>query len=190
MSADRLRCRQEDQRQEAPHPRRYTGLADARDRPRRRRPGPRRRRAADGELVRRLSVPDQALCRRRLPGTGVPECDETDSGARQMSRSSSDRIKPQASSHCPSAGSSNAPSLGSAAVDDWPRTGNASTTRPSPSCASPPSASCCENYAIPHDVLGQTLRSANGSANIVRASNIIIVCQWVRRSVHRPKRHL
>src|ERR1700684_4151417 len=74
-----------------------------------------------------------------------------------MSRSSSDRIKPQGSSHCPSAGSSNAPSLGSAAADDWPRTGNVSTTRPSPSCASPPSASCCENYAIPHDVLGQTL---------------------------------
>ena len=45
----------------------------------------------------------------------------------------------------------------SAAADDWPRTGNVSTTRPSPSCASPPSASCCENYAIPHDVLGQTL---------------------------------
>src|SRR5271169_4435558 len=76
-----------------------------------------------------------------------------------MSRSSSDRIKPQASSHCPSAGSSNAPSLGSAAADDWPKTGNVSTTRPSPSCASPPSASCCENYAIPHDVLGQTLRN-------------------------------
>src|SRR5277367_4091521 len=77
-----------------------------------------------------------------------------------MSRSSSDRIKPQASSHCPSAGSSNAPSLGSAAADDWPKTGNVSTTRLSPSCASPPSASCCENYPIPHDVLGQTLSSA------------------------------
>jgi len=38
---------------------------------------------------------------------------------------------------------------GSAAADDWPRTGNASTTRRSPSSASPPSASCCENYAIP-----------------------------------------
>src|ERR1700693_2668580 len=75
-----------------------------------------------------------------------------------MSRSSSDRIKPQASSRCPSAGSPNPPSLASAAADDWPRTGNASTTRRSPSCASPPSASCCENYAIPHDVLGQTLR--------------------------------
>src|SRR5271154_7443054 len=81
-----------------------------------------------------------------------------------MSRSSSDRIKPQASSHCPSAGSSNAPSLGSAAADDWPRTGNASTTRPSPSCASPPSASCCENYAIPHDVLGQTLTVSSPNA--------------------------
>ena len=36
--------------------------------------------------------------------------------------------------------------------------GNASTTRRWPSCASPPSALCCENYAIPDDVLGQTLR--------------------------------
>ncbi len=39
------------------------------------------------------------------------------------SRSSSDRVKPQASSRCPNAGSSNAHSLGSAAADDWPRTG-------------------------------------------------------------------
>src|SRR5271169_5196646 len=54
-----LRCRQEDQGQEAAHPRRYTGPADARHRARRRRPGPRRRRAADGELVWRLSVPDK-----------------------------------------------------------------------------------------------------------------------------------
>ena len=37
-------------------------------------------------------------------------------------------IKPQGSSHCSNAGSSNAPSLGSAAADDWPRTGNVSTT--------------------------------------------------------------
>ena len=47
------------QGQEAPHPRRYAGLADARDRPRRRRPGPRRRRAADGELVSAPFRPDQ-----------------------------------------------------------------------------------------------------------------------------------
>jgi hypothetical protein len=57
--------------------------------------------------------------------------------------------------------------VGSAAADDWPKTGNASTTRPSPSCTSPPSASCCENYAISHHVLGQTLRGslANSRSN-------------------------
>jgi hypothetical protein len=44
----------------------------------------------------------------------------------------------------PSDGSWNAPSLGSAAVDDWSRTVNASTARRSPSCDSPPDASCCE----------------------------------------------
>src|ERR1700676_521292 len=101
-----------------------------------------------------------------------------------MSRSSRDRIKPQASSHCPSAGSSNAPSLGSAAADDWPRTGNVSTTRPSPSCALPPSASCCENYAIPHDVLGQTLRGSEthmqlGSTSTLREQRSC----FLRRSV-------
>ena len=83
--------------------------------------------------------------------------------AASTSRSSSDRVKPQASSRCPNAGSSNAHSLGSAAADDWPRTGNASTTRRSPSSASPPSVSCCENYAIPHDVLGQTLKECRGN---------------------------
>ena len=44
-----------------------------------------------------------------------------------------------------------------AAAEDWPRIGNASTARRSPSCASPPSASCCESFAIPRDVSGQTL---------------------------------
>src|SRR5271166_6852541 len=63
----------------------------------------------------------------------------------------------KASSPYPSAGSSNAPSPGSAAAADWPRIGNASTARRSPSCASPPFASCSESYAIPRDVLGQTL---------------------------------
>ena len=57
-----------------------------------------------------------------------------------------------------SAGSANALSPGSAAAEGWPRTGSASTTRRLPSSASPPSASCCENYAIPHEVPGQTLR--------------------------------
>ena len=101
--------------------------------------------------------------------------------ARVNVRSSSDRIKPQASSHCPSAGSSNAPSLGSAAADDWPKTGNVSTTRLSPSCASPPSASCCENYAIPHDVLGETLKAA--FAAIARTPNC-----WANGGLYYPGR--
>src|SRR5271166_3326574 len=131
--------------------------ADARDRACRRRPGSRRRRAADGEPLRRFPVPGQALCRRRLSRAAIPERDERHSGA-STSRSSNDRIKLKASSPYPSAGSSNAPSPGSAAAADWPRIGNASTARRSPSCASPPFASCCESYAIPRDVLGQTLR--------------------------------
>ena len=45
-----------------------------------------------------------------------------------------------------------APSLGSAAAGDWRKIGNASIARRSTSCVSPLSASCCENYAIPHDV--------------------------------------
>ena len=108
-------------------------------------------------LVRRLSVPDQALCRRRLPGTGVPERGETDSGARQrrdrQAIGSSHRVRRTAQAldrrtHLRLARP--LPTTGQGL-------GNVSTTRPSPSCASPPSASCCENYAIPHDVLGQTL---------------------------------
>src|SRR4029077_143518 len=63
------------------------------------------------------------------------------------------------SSVSPSAGSSNAPLPGLAAAEGWPRTGSVSTAKRSPSPASPPSPSCCENYAIPHEVSGQTLRS-------------------------------
>src|SRR6516165_8561158 len=63
-----LRRWQEGQWQEAPHPGRYAGPADARHHPCRRRPGPRRQSAADGDLVRRLPVPDAALRRWRLSG--------------------------------------------------------------------------------------------------------------------------
>ena len=47
---------------------------------------------------------------------------------------------------------------GLAAAADWPRIGSASTARRSPSSASPPSASCCESFAIQYDVSGQTFR--------------------------------
>ena len=36
------------------------------------------------------------------------------------------------------------------------KTGNVSAERPSPSCDSPQSGSCCESYAFKHDVRGQT----------------------------------
>ena len=49
---------------------------------------------------------------------------------------------------------------------DW----NASTARRSHFSASRPSASCCENYAIPHDVSGQTL-----GTSYPRPTNALIV---------------
>src|ERR1700691_1715307 len=67
-------------------------------------------------------------------------------------------IRPKHSSYCQSAGSLNAPSPGSTVVEDLPRIGRTSIVRLSLSCASPQSASCCENSVIPLDVLGQTLR--------------------------------
>ena len=130
--------------------------ADAGNRPCRGHPGSRWRRAADGDAVRDVPLPAQALRRWRLPGAEIP----TGAGAvmrRSTSRSSNGRDSAQASSCCPSDGSWSAPSPGSTAVAASPRTGNASTATRSPSCGSAPSASCSENYAIPHDVLGQTL---------------------------------
>ena len=47
---------------------------------------------------------------------------------------------------------------GLAAAEDWPRTGSALATKRSPSSASLPSATCCENNAIPHGAPGETLR--------------------------------
>src|SRR5579863_3811741 len=75
-----------------------------------------------------------------------------------MWRSSSARTRLRASSFCPSAGSSRGHSPGSIVAEGWPRIGNVSTERRSPSSASPPSASCYENSAIQDNVPGQTLR--------------------------------
>src|SRR5208282_1946589 len=74
------------------------------------------------------------------------------------SRSSNDPIRRKDSSRYPSAGSSSERSPGSTAVEDWPRTGRTSTSQPSCSFVSPPSASCCEGSAIPHRLSSQTLR--------------------------------
>src|SRR6516164_3581735 len=55
-------------------------------------------------------------------------------------------------------GSSNAPLLGSTAAEGLQRIGRTSTATRWRSCGLPQSASCSENFVIPPDVFGQTLR--------------------------------
>lgn len=97
--------------------------------------------------------------------------------AHGRSRSSNGPISPRASLFCPNDGWSSAPSPGSTDVEDLPRTGKASIARRSLSCASPQSVSCCENFAIPHDVPGQTLRSFSTIAHYQR------LCRWSVQSI-------
>ena len=67
-----LRCRQEDQGQEAAYSRRHARPLDARHRACRRYPGSRRRRAFDGHAVRPLSFSPQSLRRWRISGCRLP----------------------------------------------------------------------------------------------------------------------
>src|SRR5258707_6214877 len=55
-------------------------------------------------------------------------------------------------------GSSNTPLLGSTAAEGLPRIGRTSIATRWRSCGLPQSASCSENFVIPPDVFGQTLR--------------------------------
>src|SRR5262245_56568156 len=56
-------------------------------------------------------------------------------------------------------GSSNAPLLGSTAAEGLPRIGRTSIATHWRSCGLPQSASCSENFVIPPDVFGQTLKT-------------------------------
>src|SRR6516165_6512044 len=56
-------------------------------------------------------------------------------------------------------GSSNAPLLGSTAAEGSQRIGRTSIATRWRSCGLPQSASCSENFVIPPDVFGQTLRT-------------------------------
>src|SRR6516165_2850059 len=60
-------------------------------------------------------------------------------------------------------GSSNAPLLGSTAAEGLPRIGRTSIATRWRSCGLPQSASCCENFVIPLDVFGQTLKKAGAA---------------------------
>src|SRR6516165_4097763 len=67
-------------------------------------------------------------------------------------------------------GSSNAPLLGSTAAEGLPRIGRTSIATRWRSCGLPQSASCCENFVIPPDVFGQTLREV-----IPKLSRVIVL---------------
>src|SRR5215831_10446451 len=58
-------------------------------------------------------------------------------------------------------GSSNAPLLGSTAAEGLQRIGRTSIATRWRFCGLPQSASCSENFVIPPDVFGQTLRGSN-----------------------------
>src|SRR5471032_3317495 len=75
-----------------------------------------------------------------------------------MWRSSSVPITQKDLSSSQSAGWSNERSHGSGDAGVSPKIGRISTERHSHFCASLQSGSCSENYAIPHDLSGQTLR--------------------------------
>src|SRR5512133_994904 len=78
-----------------------------------------------------------------------------------MWRSSSVLITQKDLSSSRSAGWSNERSHGSGDAGVSPKIGRISTERRSHFCASLQSASCSENYAIPHDLSGQTLTGLN-----------------------------
>jgi len=68
-----LRCGQEDQGQEASCSRRHAGLAAPRHRSFRRHPRSRRRHLAPGDALRVASLLEEAVCRWRLSGAGIPQ---------------------------------------------------------------------------------------------------------------------
>lgn len=74
-----------------------------------------------------------------------------------MWRSSSVQITQKDLSSSRSGGSSNERSHGSGGAGVSPKIGRISTEKRSHFCASLQSGSCSENYAIPHDLSGQTL---------------------------------
>src|SRR5262245_32840265 len=79
-------------------------------------------------------------------------------------------------------GSSNAPLLGSTAAEGLPRIGRTSIATRWRSCALPQSASCSENFVIPPDVFGQTLRHYRFVLDYGRSA-FLAPCQQVARTL-------
>ena len=143
--------RKEDQRQETPSPRRHPRVADAGARSFRRRPGSRRRRLAAFDAAWPVPLSRKTVCRQRL---SRPDLRRT--GQQNLVSGPVEIVK--RSDHAkgfvplPKRWIVERTIACSTVVGDWPRTGRTSTSQPSCSFVSPPSASCCEGSAIPHEL--------------------------------------
>ena len=137
---------------------RHPGPDAARHRARGRHPGSGWRSAAGRNLVQPASVPHQALRRCRIPRSPLCRRGEARNGPVERRDRQAVRVAPLRRATKAMAGRAHhrmAQSLPQAGQ----RTGRTKAATRSPSCASLPSASCSENYAIPHKPSGQTLRA-------------------------------
>src|SRR6266545_4799765 len=78
-------------------------------------------------------------------------------------------------------GSSNAPLLGSTAAEGLPRIGRTSIATRWRFCGLPQSASCSENFVIPPDVFGQTLRLDRCGGDAGDASTCLLLTRLPSR---------
>src|SRR5262249_30135741 len=103
---------------------------------------------------------EKALCRWWLPGAGLSKGLWRRSCHSSKLKSSSAPIGRKDSWCFHGVGSSNAPLLGSTAAEGLQRIGRTSIATRWRFCGLPQSASCSENFVIPPDVFGQTLRTS------------------------------
>jgi hypothetical protein len=164
-----LRCRQENQRQKAPYPRRYFRAPASCDRASGRYSRPRWRHARSLDPVRHVSVFAKALRQWRISRAGLSK------GFGQSASAPRNRNRQTAGSRLRLRGShsvllSNAPSPGSTDAGGGPRTLKISPAMPWQPCASPRSGSCSENSVINNQLSGArpTCASASPSSAALR----------------------
>src|SRR5262249_1083082 len=136
------------------------GLAAARHHSSCRYPRSRWRHPASCDPFRDVPFLEKALCRWWLPGAGLSKGLGEDLATSSKLKSSSAPIGRKDSWCFHGVGSSNAPFLGSTAAEGLQRIGRTSIATRWRFCGLPQSASCSENFVIPPDVFGQTLRDS------------------------------